>query len=84
MNTIESYTPPKMLRLPQVMECTGLSRSTIYDLMNPNSLRYDSSFPTQVELTHSTVGWVDVEIYAWIESRIQKRTQRSTNDSSKA
>lgn len=83
MNTFESYTPPKMLRLPQVKEYTGLSRSTIYDLMNPNSPSYDPSFPMQVELTHSTVGWVEGEVYAWIESRIQKRTQRSTDASLK-
>ena len=84
MNTIESYMPPKMLRLPQVVEYTSISRSTIYNLMDPESPSYDPSFPTQVELTHSTVGWVEAEIYAWIESRIQKRGQRSAEDSLKA
>ncbi len=84
MNTIESYTPPKMLRLPQVMEYTGLSRSTIYDLMNPNSPSYDPSFPTQVDYTSGTVRWVEAEVYAWIESKIQNRGQRSTDASLKA
>ena len=84
MNTIETYTTPKMLRLPQVVEYTGVGRSTIYESMNPESPRYDPSFPTQVDLTDRAVGWVEAEIYAWIESRIKNRGQRSTDASLKA
>ncbi|MBK7300245.1 MAG: AlpA family phage regulatory protein [Moraxellaceae bacterium] len=75
--------PPKMLRLPQVVEYTGIGRSTIYNLMDPESPSYDPSFPTQVELTLSTVGWVEAEVYAGL-SRNSKRGQRSTEGSLKA
>ena len=45
-----------MLRLKQVIEYTGLSRSTIYDIMDTKSKRYDSTFPRSVQLTQATDG----------------------------
>ena len=62
--------PCQIFRLKQVLECTGLSRSTIYDLLNAKSPRHDPSFPKSVKLTEASVGWVSSEVYAWIESRI--------------
>jgi len=59
-----------ILRLNQVKDRTGLSRSTIYDRMNPHSPRHDPSFPVQVELGASSVGWVASEIDVWLSSRI--------------
>ncbi|EJO6531955.1 AlpA family phage regulatory protein, partial [Salmonella enterica subsp. enterica serovar Typhimurium] len=35
----------KILRLSTVIDKTGLSRSTIYDWINPKSPRYDPTFP---------------------------------------
>lgn len=66
----------KILRLKQVIERTGLSRSTIYDRMNSKSKRYDSSFPVPLKLnanaTSSTgaVGWLESSIDEWIEHRM--------------
>lgn len=62
----------KIFRLKQVIELTGLSRSTIYDLLNPKSTRHDSTFPKSIKLTECSVGWVSSEIFAWIESRVAK------------
>ena len=84
MNTIESYMRPTILCLPQLVEYTGLSRSTIYDLMNPNSPKYDPSFPKMFHLTKNAVRWVDADVYAWIEFQIQNREQRSIYASLKA
>lgn len=61
---------PVILRLKQVMERTGLSRSTIYDRINPNSPRHDASFPKQVNLGGDAVGWVQADVEAWLQSRI--------------
>lgn len=61
---------PMILRLKQVMERTGLSRSTIYDRMNPNSPRHDPSFPKQFRLGGEAVGWIEAEVDAWVQSRI--------------
>lgn len=65
-----SPTGPMILRLKQVMERTGLSRSTIYDRMSPSSPRHDPSFPKQVSLGGDAVGWVQDEVEAWLQVRI--------------
>lgn len=61
--------PLTLVRLPEVLKRTGLSRSTIYDKMNAKSPRYDPKFPKQRNLGTSSVGWVESEIDAWLESR---------------
>lgn len=60
----------RVLRLKQVQERVGLGRSTIYDRMNPNSPRYDSTFPKPIKLGIAAIGWIEAEIDAWIKSRI--------------
>lgn len=48
-----------------------LSRSTIYDKINPNSQRYDSSFPKPFRLGNgSAVGWVESEVDEWLRQLI--------------
>ena len=56
----------KILRLPEVKTRTGLSRSTIY-------LRIaNSTFPARVALGERAVGWLESDIDAWIQSRIDE------------
>jgi prophage regulatory protein len=53
-----------LLRLPAVKERTGLSRSTIY-------LRVaQGTFPTPISLGGRAVGWIEAEIQAWLQDRI--------------
>lgn len=59
----------KILRLGQVQERIGLSRSTIYDRMNPNSPRFDSTFPRPVKLGASAIGWFESAIKEWLMAR---------------
>lgn len=54
----------KIIRLPEVKELTGLSRSTIYSRMA------EKSFPSSISLGDRAVGWIESEIEEWIESRI--------------
>ena len=61
-------------RLPRVIRMTGLSRSAIYALMA------DGQFPTQVNLGPRTVGWVENEVFEWIETRIAARAQEPSGD----
>ncbi|MYC89167.1 MAG: AlpA family transcriptional regulator [Gemmatimonadales bacterium] len=56
--------PTRLLRLPEVMARTGLSRATIYALMA------EGRFPRQVRIGARAVGWVEAEIEAWIQERI--------------
>ena len=61
----ESAHPPiRILRLPEVLARTGLSRSTIY-------LRIEQGrFPRPVPLGGRAVGWIESEIDEWIRERI--------------
>ncbi|RIL17859.1 AlpA family transcriptional regulator [Acinetobacter baumannii] len=51
----------------------GLSRATIYNLLDPKSEYYDPTFPKQVRLTTNRVGWSAFEINEWIESKLAQR-----------
>lgn len=55
---------PRLLRLQQVGEITGLRRSMIYQL------EADGNFPRRVKLATRAVGWVESEIRGWIAARI--------------
>ena len=54
----------RLLRLKEVTQRTGLSRSSIYKYIEK------SQFPKQVQLSERTVAWSEVEIDAWIKSKI--------------
>lgn len=53
----------KHLRLPAVIEATGLSRSTIYDKMN------DGTFPRPVNISSRAVAWPERVIADWLSQR---------------
>ncbi|AEB27872.1 helix-turn-helix transcriptional regulator [Francisella hispaniensis] len=57
----------KILRLSQVVEMTGTSKSTIYRWINANQ------FPKPINLSHASVGWLEADINDWIQSKIQAR-----------
>jgi prophage regulatory protein len=70
--TNQTQPSHKMLRMKQLMEQTGLSRSTLYDMMSVKSKRYDSTFPRGIKLTEATVCWLESEVNAWIDSKIKQ------------
>ena len=61
----------KLLRIKQVQDRTGLSKSYIYQLCNQNQ------FPKSIQLVAggSSVAWVESEILEWIDSRIKARDE---------
>jgi prophage regulatory protein len=52
-------------RLPEILRMTGLSTSTIYEMM----ARGD--FPRPLRLGKRAVGWRECDLTAWLESREQ-------------
>ncbi len=60
-----------IVRRKQVEALTGLSRSTIYDRLNPKSPRYDPAFPQPVSLGARAIGFVLGEVEAWLAARIE-------------
>lgn len=65
---------PQLLSIKDVGHYTGLSRSTIYEMVNEKSDRYDPTFPKKVQLTKVRVVWVASEIAEWINSKIDERS----------
>lgn len=57
----------QLLRLPEVVERTRLSRSQIYALVK------QGEFPPPVKLSANFAVWVAAEIQSWIASRIAAR-----------
>ena len=61
------------LRLPKIKAITGLSKSSLYELIRANS------FPAPVHLGVRTVAWVASEVKEWAAERIlTSRTPAST------
>jgi prophage regulatory protein len=54
-----------ILRLPQVKIRVGLSRSSIYAAVSKGS------FPKPIRLGTRSVGWLEVEIEAWVSQRVE-------------
>lgn len=65
----------QIINIKLVIQLTGLSRSTIYEMLKPKSKYYDPTFPKKVELTVGRVGWVAKEISDWIDSKVALRGQ---------
>ena len=53
----------KLLKLKQVIEITGLSRASIYRLIE------DEKFPKQVRISARRVAWKNTDIESWIEQQ---------------
>ena len=56
-----------ILRLPQVINATGLPRSSLYAKIA------EGEFPAPIKLGQRSVGWSAAEVEAWIDSRISQR-----------
>lgn len=54
----------RFLRLPEVIQRTGLSRSAVYALSS------SGQFPAGIRLTARSVGWLERDVDAWIGERI--------------
>ena len=63
-----SYIQQRFLRLPQVKQSTGLSKSTIYSRIA------EGTFPKQIPLGPRLVVWVESDIQNWIGLQIQAST----------
>jgi prophage regulatory protein len=62
----------RILRLAQVLERTGLGKTTLYELQS------QGSFPMRVKITGHSVGWVERDVQAWLEWRVMLSSGRIT------
>ncbi|MCO4206721.1 AlpA family transcriptional regulator [Aeromonas hydrophila] len=66
---MDSFTPQRLIRIREVIQRTGLSKSSIYDLMA------QGCFPKTVRLSEQgrSVAFLESEIIAWMAERIAAR-----------
>ncbi|EKO3819893.1 AlpA family transcriptional regulator [Vibrio harveyi] len=57
----------RFMRLQEVKEKTGLSKSAIYNKIK------DCEFPASVPIGSRTVAWLESDINKWLEWRVQVR-----------
>ena len=71
----QTKTALRILRRNELEDRTGLSRSSIYARINPESPSYDPTFPKPIKLgrgmRNPPVGWVESEVDAWLAAQIQ-------------
>lgn len=65
----------KLIRIQDVLEFTGLSRSVLYVQIA------NATFPQSLSLSGTTVVWLEKDIQNWILSRIEERNNRIKNKS---
>ena len=51
----------RFIRLPQVRDITGRSKTQLYD---------DVTFPRPVKLSHRESAWLESEVRAWMQARV--------------
>ncbi|WP_336038954.1 MULTISPECIES: AlpA family phage regulatory protein [Acinetobacter calcoaceticus/baumannii complex] len=71
--TPQTFQVNQILNIKQLIQITGLSRATIYSILDPKSKYYDETFPKQIHLSTNRVGWVAQEINEWIQLKIVQR-----------
>lgn len=71
----------RVIRLKQLTVMIGLSRSTIYDRMNPNSPRYDDSFPRPIGLGRKAraMGWFLSDVNCWLGMQAEQPKEIDSN-----
>ncbi|MDI5921158.1 AlpA family transcriptional regulator [Halomonas sp. LR5S13] len=69
----QTVGPGTMLRVRDVVAKIGLSRSTIYNKLDPKSKAYDPLFPKPVKLSTRSVGWLQSEVDEWLARQANLR-----------
>ncbi|WP_415903196.1 helix-turn-helix transcriptional regulator [Neptuniibacter sp. QD29_5] len=57
----------QLIRLPEVLKMTSLSKSSLYRRIDAHT------FPDSVSLGGRSVAWIEEEVLAWIQARIEER-----------
>lgn len=60
----------RILRLPEVINTSGLSRASIYRGMSLGT------FPKAIKISERAIGWPDDVIREWMDSKIQKLAEQ--------
>jgi len=65
---------PSVMRMNAVIQCTGLSRATIYRLMGLGQ------FPRSFKIGTTASGWLESEVRSWVNERASSRQAATSSD----
>jgi len=68
----DTHAALKVIRILDVCNIVGLKRSGVYRLVQIGT------FPRPVKLSIKATGWIESEVYAWLNARIAVRDTRLT------
>lgn len=62
----------RVIRMKRLSELLSVSRSTLYDWLNPSSPRHDPTFPRPIRLSARgvAVGWLLEDVMRWLSTRM--------------
>lgn len=63
-------TKNRFLRLSDVIDSTGLSKSTIYSQIQKGT------FPASIKLTERSVAWLESDIDEWMHDKLVKNMEK--------
>jgi len=63
------HTELRLLRLAQVLEISGLARTSVYEAIR------DGAFPAPIHPYGRAVRWASTEVYAWLTERLNARSK---------
>jgi prophage regulatory protein len=63
----------RVLRMPGVQGITGIARSTLYKAIK------EGRFPPSISLGPRSVGWLESDVQAWLDTRIELSKSPSRN-----
>ncbi|MBI5925870.1 MAG: AlpA family phage regulatory protein [Aquabacterium sp.] len=61
-----------MVRLKEVIQMTGLSRSMIYLKSDKKSPYWDPSFPERRKISERAVAWLHSQIIEWMKMKFKQ------------
>lgn len=71
MHSIQNITPSRLIKINEVMQMTGLAKSTIYKYINDT----EKAFPKQIKIGHGCF-WLQQEIFDWINQHVENRDKK--------
>jgi prophage regulatory protein len=70
MSSLTHAPPTRGISTAEVSERAGRSRSSIYEMRDPKSPRYDPTLPIPFKSGRRTL-FVEAEIESWLQSKIE-------------
>ena len=70
---LKSSLAIQLLEMKEVLDMTRQSRTAHFDKLNKKSKHYDPDYPKPVKIGFRSVRYIEHEVVAWIEKKMEDR-----------